>query len=350
MEWNFGEVRGGMYMISTKSFPYEVSGILQGFDIVGANQMSSDLPAGVQFSIDTNTDKGTLQGTLPTNSMTYHVVYGFVDTNKCTVAILHVFINVAGGGEVPGTTTPTQPEPACGRAIPRQWDFGEVKGGTFHFLTARQIPTSIQYQISSAGAIAAELLSSNLPGQAEFNLDLDSHIGTLSGFIPAQAATYQLVFALYDQAECEVIHLTVLLNVEGSTPGVPPTVTPQPGGQLCVHVSAVVASSQMRTTTAYLPQYNEIPVEMVVNGNLRRTTAFDLCGAAGTQFTIQAQADFWTQQEAHLIFMGWQRFNEQTQQWVPLSDDQKVTQNPNITITLQNGGLLRAVYQLREQG
>jgi len=350
MEWDFGEIRGGMYSISTRSFPYEVSGILQGFDIVGVSQMSSDLPGGVQFSVDPNTDKGTLQGTLPTSAMTYHVVYGFVDVNKCTVAILHIYINVAGGGEQPGTTTPTYPEPACGAAIARQWDFGEVKGGTIHFLTARQIPADIQYQINSAGAIAAELVSSNLPGQAEFDLNLDSHIGTLSGYIPAQATTYQLVFALYDQAECEVLRLTVLLNVGGSTEVTPPTVTPQPGGQLCVHVSAVVASSQMRTTTAYFPQYTEIPVKMAVNGHLQRTTPYDLCGSAGTQFTIQTQADFWTQQEAHLIFVGWQRLNEQTNQWEPLSNDQRVTQNPTLRITLQNGGSLRAVYQQGEQG
>jgi len=300
----------------------------------------------VQFSIDTNTDKGTLQGTLPTYAMTYHVVYGFVDTNKCTVAVLHVFINVAGGGEVPGTKTPTQPGPACGTAIARQWDFGDVKGGTIHFLTARQIPADIQYQINSAGAITAELVSSNLPGQAEFNLDLDNHIGSLSGYIPAQVTKYQLVFALYDQAECDVIHLTVLLNVGGSvevTP--PPTQT-----SICVHVTAVVASSQMRTTTAYLPQFTEIAVKMAVNGNLQRTTPYDLCGSAGTQFMIQTQADFWTQQEAHLIFQGWQKLNEQTQQWEPLSSDQRVTQNPIFTLILQNGGSLRAVYQQQAQG
>ncbi len=350
MEWNFGEIRGGMYSISTRSFPYEVSGILQGFDIVGANQMSSDLPAGVQFSIDTNTDKGTLQGTLPTSARTYHVVYGFVDVNKCTVAILHIYINVAGGGEQPGTTTPTYPEPACGAAIARQWDFGDVKGGTSHFLTARQIPADIQYQINSTGAVAAELVSSNLPGQAEFDLNLDSHIGTLSGYIPAQATTYQVVFALYDQAECEVLHLTVLFNVGRST-----EVTPQPSTQVCVHVSAVVASGgqgyhSTMATPMYPVQYTETSVKMAVNGRLQRTTPYDLCGSAGTQFTIQTKADFWTQQEAHLIFQGWQRWDEQTEQWVPLSNDQRVTQNPTIRITLENGGSLRAVYQQGEQG
>jgi len=106
----------------------------------------------------------------------------------------------------------------------------------------------------------------------------------------------------------------------------------------------------MQTTTHYLPQYTEIPVKMAVNGHLQRTTPYDLCGSAGTQFTIQTQADFWTQQEAHLIFLGWQRYDEQNEQWVPLSSNQQVTQNPILRITLQNGGSLRAVYQQREQG
>jgi hypothetical protein len=326
-----------------KSFPYDLTNMVNAMGATYAAMVGSNLPAGLTFDLTLGAQRGVLSGQVPERPGTYQASYALYDSNQCLVIELSVYVVV-------GQSSEPQPEQACGKPISLQWDFGEVKGGTFHFLTAHQIPTSIQYQITSAGAIAAELLSSNLPGQAEFNLDLDSHIGSLSGFIPAQAAAYQLVFALYDQAECEVIHLTVLLNVEGSEPYNPPTVTPQPGGQVCLHVIAVVASSQMRTTTAYLPQYNEIPVEMVVNGNLRRTTAFDLCGTARTQFTIQAQADFWTQQEAHLIFMGWQRYNEQTQQWVPLSDDQKVTENPNIRITLQNGGSLRAVYQLREQG
>ncbi len=343
LEWDFGEVRGGMRIISTKSFPYEVGGILQGFDIVSANQMSSDLPGGVTFSIDTNTDKGTLQGTLPTSPTTYHVVYGFVDANNCNVVVLHISIEVSGGGQ-------EQPGQACGRAIASQWNYGDVKGGTIHFLTARQIPTNLQYQINSAGVVAANVVSSTLPEKAQFNLDLNNHIGTLTGYIPAQSATYQVVFALSDQSECEVIRLTVLLTVKGETGGNPPSSQTS----VCAHVTAVVASSTQGYSSMATPtltmQYTEIAVKMAVNGHLQRTTPYDLCGSAGTQFTIQAQADFWTQKEEHFIFKGWQTYNEQTKQWVPFSNDQRIVQNPILRIILQNGGSLRGVYQQGEQG
>jgi hypothetical protein len=70
-----------------------------------------------------------------------------------------------------------------------------------------------------------------------------------------------------------------------------------------------------------------------------------MCEPYGTQVSIQAPADFWTQQQQHLYFQGWQRYNEQTQQWAVLSENPSVNQNPNITLTLQNGGSLRAVYE-----
>jgi len=237
---------------------------------------------------------------------------------------------------------PSEPEPECGKPTSLQWDFGEVKGGTFHLLTARQIPTNIQYQINSAGAIAAELLSSNLPGQAEFNLNLDNHIGSLSGFMPAQAATYQLVFALYDQAECEVIRLTVLLNVAGSVQETPP---PTQTERICVDVSAVAIVQTVRTTTTYQPQVSEpeaIAVQMVINGKQYQTTPFQVCGSKGDEIRIQTEAEFWTQTEERLIFAAWQKkvWDNVEQQWTWVT----ISESQFIGIRLEQGGTLRAVY------
>jgi hypothetical protein len=117
-----------------------------------------------------------------------------------------------------------------------------------------------------------------------------------------------------------------------------------PVEQPCVHVSAVL-SGGIPTTTAYMmPQVTEISVKMAVNGSIRKVTPFDLCGSPGTSFTIQTQADFWTEQEAHLIFIGWQRYDEQKQTWTTFS------KNATIMVRLQTGGSLRAVYQQRGQG
>jgi len=124
-----------------------------------------------------------------------------------------------------------------------------------------------------------------------------------------------------------------------------------PVNKVCVSVSAVVSSGQVATTTAYMgTQYTEVPVEMTVNGKVKYTTPYNLCGESGTQFLIQTPRDFWTEQEAHLYFIGWQRYDEQRRAWVPISDNPKITQNPFIRITLKNGGSLRAVYQQRGQG
>jgi len=276
--------------------------------------------------------------------MTYHVVYGFVDTNKCTVAVLHVSINVAGGGEQPGTTTPSGPELSV-----------VVTNVSVEQLCGDKYSHAVTVYYDTSGGTAPVSIEGIYWTYPNGSTSRTTGISMASGWLRSQISYPnggQITVRV--QAQDGAGHTasdtgTAYLPPCGEV-GTPPTVTPQPGEQPCVHVSAVVASGQMQTTTHYLPQYTEIPVKMAVNGHLQRTTPYDLCGSAGTQFTIQTQADFWTQQKAHLIFLGWQRYDEQNKQWIPLSSDQKVTQNPNLRITLQNGGSLRAVYQQREQG
>jgi len=333
MEWDFGEVQGGMYIISTKSFPYDVAGILQGFDIVATNQMSSDLPEGVQFSIDTSSDRGMLRGTLPRIPTTYHVVYGFVDTNKCTVAVLYVSINVAGGGQQTGTpTTPSGPELSVvvtDVAVEQLCDYDYSHAVTVYYETT-----------GGTEPVSIEGIYWTYPDGSTFV----NHGGLTSGWLRTP-----LDFPNGGQVTVRVVAQDSAGRTASDTgvaylnPCTSSTVTPRPSTQLCLHVSAVTAAQQMATT--YMPQYSEIPVEMTVNGKLKYTTQYDLCGESGSQFFIQTPRDFWTQQEVHLYFQGWQRYDEQNQQWVPLSNDQRVTQNPNIRVTLKNGGSLRAVYQ-----
>ena len=94
-----------------------------------------------------------------------------------------------------------------------RWDFGEVKGGTLHFFTQRRMPSELLSQIRAAGAREAKLLSSGLPQGVEFNLNLASGVGVLQGYMPPQPATYEVIYALYDSQDCEVVRLTVQLRV-----------------------------------------------------------------------------------------------------------------------------------------
>jgi hypothetical protein len=332
--WDFGELTPGMRVHQMKSFPYDLTTLVSNFGATSASMIGSNLPAGLSFDLALSVQRAVLQGEVPERPGTYQVRYALYDPNQCLVINLTVYLVVG---------QPSEPERECPNPITLQWDFGEVKGGTFHFLTARQIPTDIQYQINSTGAIAAEPLSSNLPGQAEFKLDLDSRVGSLSGFIPAQPATYQVVFALYDQAECEVIRLNVLLNVGKTAQETPP---PAETERVCVDVSAVYIPRTIGTPTHYQPQVaepEEIGVQMVINGKQYYTTPFQICGSPGDQFTIQAETEFWTQTEERLTFAAWQKkvWDEKEQQWTWVT----ISQSPFLGIRLQEGGSLRAVYQ-----
>jgi hypothetical protein len=331
--WNFGELAPGMRVNQMKSFPYELTYMVNEMGATSAATIGSSFPAGLTFDLALSAQRGVLSGQVPERPGTYQISYALYDRNQCFVIELTVYVIVGQSSE---------PEPECGRPTSLQWDFGAVKGGTFHLLTARQIPTNIQYQINSAGVIAAELLSSNLPEQAEFNLDLDNHIGALSGFMPAQAATYQLVFALYDQAECEVIRLNVLLNVERSVQETPP---PTQTERICVDVSAVAIVQAIGTATHYQPQVSEpeaIAVQMVVDGKQYYTTPFQICGSKGDTIRIQTEAEFWTYTEQRLIFAAWQKkeWDSAEQQWTWVT----ISQSQLISIRLEQGGSLRAVY------
>jgi len=335
--WNFGELAPGMRVNQMKSFPYELTYMVNEMGATSAATIGSNFPAGLTFDLALSAQRGVLSGQVPEKPGTYQISFALYDRNQCFVIELTVYVVVGQPSE-----PEPEPEQACGKPTSLQWDFGEVEGGTFHFLTARQIPTDIRYQINSAGVIAAELLSSNLPGQAEFNLDLDNHIGTLSGFMPEQAATYQLVFALYDQAECEVIRLNVLLNVAGSTQETPP---PTQTERICVDVSAVAIVQTIGTATTYRQQVSEpeaIAVQMVINGQQYYTTPFQICGSQGDTIRIEAEAEFWTHTEQRLPFAAWQKreWDNAEQQWTWVT----ISQSQFLSIRLEQGGSLRAVY------
>jgi len=335
--WEFGELTPGMRVSQMRSFPYDLTALVNEAGAVSASLLSSNVPSGLTLELILSAQRAVLEGQVPEKPGSYQVEYLLFDRNQCPVIDLTIYLGVGAPSEEP------PPETGCPNPITLSWDFGEVKGGTFHFLTVREIPSSIQYQINSTGAIAADLISSNLPTRAEFNLDLESGIGSLTGYMPAEAGTYEVAFALYDQAECEVIRLRVLISVGGAAQ----EETPLPETQkVCVDVSAVALPRSFQTPTTHLPQPSEpeeISVQMVINGKQYYTTPFRICGSPGDRFTIQAEIEYWTQQEERFTFTAWQNkvwdSSQGTWTWVTIS------QSPFLGITLQQGGSLRAVYE-----
>jgi hypothetical protein len=78
---------------------------------------------------------------------------------------------------------------------------------------------------------------------------------------------------------------------------------------------------------------------IVVNGNERRTTDFQVCGTAGARITLQASAEAYSANKDRLVFSYWERYNSSTGSWEAFSEVQM------LLITLQQGGQIRAVYR-----
>ena len=77
----------------------------------------------------------------------------------------------------------------------------------------------------------------------------------------------------------------------------------------------------------------------LVNREEERTTSFDLCGRAGTQFLLQPQLEAWTREQRELIFSHWERYDPEQEAWIPFSEAGL------LLVTVQQSVQIRAVYQ-----
>jgi len=100
----------------------------------------------------------------------------------------------------------------------QEWLFETlVRGGLV--MMQREMPMDLQRELSSAGAVDDERVSSTLPALASFALDIEDVRGTLTGVIPGEPATYELAYELYDRSRSLVGVLHVLIKVEGEGGG-----------------------------------------------------------------------------------------------------------------------------------
>jgi len=110
----------------------------------------------------------------------------------------------------------------------------------------------------------------------------------------------------------------------------------------CITVSAVHQYTRIGTATTHAQPQTEadpIVVTFVVNREEERTTVFDLCGRAGTQFLLQPQAEAWTRNQTELIFSHWERYDPNEEVWIPFSEADL------LLVTIQQSVQIRAVYR-----
>ena len=99
-----------------------------------------------------------------------------------------------------------------------RWEFAALEGGGLKMIR-RDMPSDLRRELSLAGAVDGERVSSTLPALAGFALDLEDAQGTLTGVMPGDPATYELVYELYDRLRSLVGVLHVLIAVEGEGSG-----------------------------------------------------------------------------------------------------------------------------------
>jgi hypothetical protein len=333
--WDFGEVSGGMYTVSTKSFPSDASSALSATGAITADLASSDLPSGATFSLELATFRGTLSGTLPAFANTYHVLYSFRDRNKCEVATLTISISVGRG------STGQTPSPLA-IAITNVLVEALCKESPTHLLT-------ISYATSGGTPpVTVDSVSISLPnGMTQAIWD----IAATTGQVPA-AVTYSpggmvtIVLQGHDaigNTATSAPYATYLPPCSIGQTGQPGQTGSQEQAAVCVSVTAVVASAGTPIATLLrLQTYTDISVQIQIDGTYDPSaTPFRLCRTPGTTARLVAPARVVTDQRLTLVFVRWEKYNSDTKAWEALPG---VT-GPELTILFQSGGSARAVYQ-----
>jgi hypothetical protein len=355
LTWDFGTLPAGMHYTATKSIPADVATHLLGFTIVGTYETYSDLPPDGSFSLDLASRTGTVSGTFAAGA-SYRVVLEFVDAQKCPIGTLTVLINT---GRSPGQTETTQACMAIS-AVFEQQQAGFLTylfGGGMTEIAVQVVVNSAETRTTAfqlCGAlrqqfllIAAKEASGPQKERLAFNRWEQKNPGSDKWTTASEEPslnTYLVNGAAYRAVYQAIAVGTVTPGTTTpgtTTPGttVPGTLTRQP----CLNVSAVYVYEMLGSTAVYPPTMRTVEeplsVLIVVNGNERRTTDFQVCGAAGARITLQASAEAYSANKDRLVFSYWERYNSSTGSWEAFSEVQM------LLITLQQGGQIRAVYR-----
>jgi hypothetical protein len=96
LRWGIEGIRGGTSLFKVMSIPSKLRTELSSKGADEAELVSSNLPYGVDFSLDLAKRSATLIGRFPTTTKTYQLKYNLSNEDDCVVAVLYVNIGVQG--------------------------------------------------------------------------------------------------------------------------------------------------------------------------------------------------------------------------------------------------------------
>jgi len=337
-----------MRYTTTKSFPADVAAHLSQFAIVATYQTYNDLPPGGSFTFDLGTRTATVTGTFAAG-VSYRVELEFADSRKCPVGTLTVLI---GTGRSQG---PTETQQAC-MNISAVFEQQQVGLLTMLFRSSAMTEIAAQVTINSTETrttafqlcgtlrqqfllVAAKEAYSPQQVRLAFNRWEQKNPGSDDWSVASEEPSLSVY--LVSGASYRAVYQAITIGT--TTPGttIPGTATPTPSAQPCLTVGAVYVYETVGSTAVYPPTSRTVEeplgVVIVVNGSERRTTEFRVCGTSGVRLSLQASAEAYSQDKQRLAFSYWERYDSSTG-WQAFAETQ------TLTVTLQQGGQIRAVY------
>jgi len=319
--------------------------------IAGSFIVDQNLPPGGSILVDFDQMVGSVSGTFAAGT-TYSVTYLLLDPGECPIVEFEVLVTGEGEGpndgpsQIPGTTPPTRACMTISAVV-------EVPGFLFFPATTSDLSTTIivnseqervtPFQLCEAVTTQFALNAGETaygPDQSQASFDRWEKYDPIEQtwisvgespyiYVPLQAgSSYRAVFA------------------EGSIGTTTPT--PSRQQQVCLSVSAVFMYQRIATTALFAqPQFVAEPINpQILVGEEARDAPFQLCGAPGTRYVLVPQEEYWTIEENRLEFWKWQRYNAETETWDDILQLLFGNVQPGqLTVNLQSGGQLRAVYR-----
>jgi hypothetical protein len=344
-----------MRYTATKSLPADVAAHLSRFSIVSTFEVERDLPPDGSFTLDLTTRTGTASGTFAAGRM-YRVVLEFADARKCPVRTLTVLIGT-GRSQEPGGET----QQACMNisAVFEQQQVGLLtmlfRGSAMAEIAAQVTINGVETRTTAfqlCGALRQQFLlvaAKEAYGPQQVRLAFNRWELKNPGSDDWSVVSEEPSLSVYLVSGASYRAVYVAVTIGTTTPGTVTPGTPVPGTtvpgtltrQPCLLVSAVYVYETVGSTAVYPPTSRTveepISVVVVVNGSESRSTDFQVCGTAGARLSLQTSAEAYSQDKQRLAFAYWERYDSSAG-WQAFAETQ------TLTVTLQQGGQIRAVY------
>jgi len=353
LDWHFGEIPADTTFHGSRSLPMALSSTLAGYPIVDSYIVDQNLPPGSSLEVDFDEMMGTVNGTFDPG-MTYFVTYLLLDPGQCPIIEFTVTVTTPGEApeqEQPNETPQTTPQTRACMTVSAAY---EVPGFLFFPATITDISTSIlvygegesitPFQLCATITTQYQLRANDYATgpskeQAPFSR-WEKHDSIEQAWV-TYSESQQISVSLQSGASYRAVFSEGGVSVTFN----PPTAQQQ---RVCLDVSAVFMYQEIPSTTAYTtPRFSTQPINaQILVDDVATTTSFQLCNEPGARYVLIPEEEHWTLREERLEFWKWQRYNTETETWddilLLLFGDVEPGQ---LTINLQSGGSLRAVYR-----